>query len=79
MSPLVSQTLLILRNDLRINWREFRSGRLSVGLIVIGLLLTLGHVIAFLVFLRLKQPPPIALEAFGWAFFGLIMLSAAMT
>ncbi|MBL9190709.1 MAG: hypothetical protein JNJ82_00045 [Opitutaceae bacterium] len=79
MSPLVSQTLLILRNDLRINWREFRSGRLSVGLIVIGLLLILGHVIAFLVFLRLKQPPPIALEAFGWAFFGLIMLSAAMT
>ena len=80
MSVLLKQTRLILRNDLRLLWREIRSGKLKIATsaILLGLVLLVFHAISILVFANLRQPPPLAIEAGLWAFFGFLMLGAAM-
>ncbi|MBL9206511.1 MAG: hypothetical protein JNN01_15575, partial [Opitutaceae bacterium] len=80
MSPFVSQTSLILRNDLRLAWRGLLAGKVRglLGLGLVALLVILAHGVTLLILLQLKQPPPLVAEAFVWGFFGLIMLSVGM-
>lgn len=80
MSVLLKQTRLILRNDLRLLWREIRSGKLKIATsaFLLGLVLLGLHAISILVFANLRQPPPLPIEAGLWAFFGFLMLGAAM-
>jgi ABC-2 type transport system permease protein len=80
MSVLLKQTRLILRNDLRLLWREIRSGKLKIATsaALLSLILLALHGISILGFLQLNKTPPLALEAGLWAFFGFLMLGAAM-
>ena len=80
MSALLKQTRLILRNDLRLLWREIRSGKLKIatGATLLVLVLLVLHAISIFAFSHLNQTPPLAVEAGLWAFFGFLMLGAAM-
>jgi ABC-2 type transport system permease protein len=80
MRTLLSQTRCILRNDLRLLWRDLRSGKTRIlgNALLIGLVLLVFHIISVLFFSHLRQTPPLALEAGIWAFFGFLMLGAAM-
>lgn len=80
MSALLGQTRLVLRNDLRLWWRDLRSGKsklLTNGLLL-GLGLTVLHAISLLLFFNLRHSPPLGVEAGVWAFFGFLMLGGAM-
>ncbi|MEO5958955.1 MAG: hypothetical protein ABIZ49_09245 [Opitutaceae bacterium] len=80
MNSLAAQTRLILRNDLRLLWRDLRSGRmkeyLSVGLFVV--LFCIFNAIAIGIFFAFRQSPPLGAETLAWLFFGFLMLGAAM-
>lgn len=82
MTPpsLFRQTGLILRNDLRLLWRNYVAGRWRAlgGIALMVLFLVLAHGVAFLVFANVRQPPPLQIEAAGWYFFTFFMLGAAM-
>lgn len=80
MSALLAQTRLILRNDLRLLWRELRSGKFKIATsaVLIGFVLLVLHGVSILGFLQLKQTPPLGIETGLWAFFGFLMLGAAM-
>jgi ABC-2 type transport system permease protein len=80
MSPLLRQTRCILRNDLRLLWRDLRTGkmRLMGSALLIGAVLLILHVISVLVFSQIDRTPPLAIEAGVWAFFAFLMLGASM-
>jgi ABC-2 type transport system permease protein len=80
MSTLLRQTGCILRNDLRLLWRDVRSGKMRImgNAFLLTLLLLGAHILSVFLFLRLKHTPPLGLEAGLWAFFGFLMLGAAM-
>ncbi len=80
MKRLLSQTRRILSNDLRLLWRDLRSGKMRIlgNAFLIGLALLFLHGISLLVFSQLEQSPPLGLEAGVWAFFGFLMLGASM-
>jgi ABC-2 type transport system permease protein len=80
MSALLRQTRCILRNDLRLLWRDIRAGkmRLVANAALLALLLLATHLVSAFFFFNLKQVPPLAIEAGLWAFFGFLMLGAAM-
>ncbi|ATC64974.1 hypothetical protein CMV30_13920 [Nibricoccus aquaticus] len=80
MSALLRQTRLILRNDLRLLWRELRTGKLKIATsaTLLALALLVLHAISILLFTHLQQTPPLGLEAGLWAFFGFLMLGASM-
>ncbi len=77
---LLAQVRLILRNDLRLLWRESRTGilRLAGRFGVLGLVLVAGHLFTFLLFSQLRDWPPLGIEAGIWAFFGFAMLGISM-
>ena len=80
MSALLAQTRLVLRNDLRLWWRDLRAGKsklLTNGLLI-GLILLVLHTISLFVFFNLRTFPPLGAEAGVWAFFGFLMLGGAM-
>lgn len=80
MTSLFGPALLILRNDLRLRWREFRAGRWralgSAGLI--GVVLVIVQAIAFFVLHSLRGGIPAQAEVIAWAFFGMMMVGSAM-
>lgn len=80
MRSLRAQTWLILRNDLRLLWREMRSGkrRLFSGIAVLGILALILQAITLFIFLMLKQPPPLIAQTVAWWFIGFIMLAASI-
>lgn len=80
MSVLLSQTRCILRNDLRLLWRDIREGktRIATNAALLSLLLLVLHLASAFFFSNLNDAPPIAIEAGFWAFFGFLMLGAAM-
>jgi ABC-2 type transport system permease protein len=80
MSALLRQTRCILRNDLRLLWRDIRAGkmRLIANAALLTLFLLALHGISAFLFFHLKHAPPLALEAGFWTFFGFLMLGAAM-
>jgi ABC-2 type transport system permease protein len=80
MSPLAIQTRLVLRNDLRLLWRDLMSTRwkdfLSVSLIVV--LFLIANAIVIPIFFAFRRPPPLGAETIAWLFFGSLMLTTAM-
>lgn len=80
MSPLAAQTRLILRNDLRLLWRDLMATRwkdyLSISLVVV--LFLIANAIAIPIFFAIGRQPPLGAETVVWLFFGFAMLSAAM-
>lgn len=77
---LYQQAWLILRNDLRLSWREFRSGKLRLFSTLPFLILVLlaFQALMILICVALKRPPPLAAETVIWFFFGFFMLGASM-
>ena len=77
---LARQTSVILRNDLRLLWRDYRTLRWrafgTAGLL--ALILIVVHVFAFFIVHSLRQPPALGLEATAWVFFGFFMLGSTM-
>jgi ABC-2 type transport system permease protein len=77
---LAAPTWLILRNDLRLLWRDLRTGKMkllsNVGFI--ALMLAALHLLTITVALGRKDPPPLFGETMGWLFFGFMMLGTAM-
>lgn len=80
MRLLFRQLWVILHHDVRLLWRELRSSKWNllgnVGL-VLGLLVA-AQAIALLICLQCSTPPPLAIAAGAWMFFGCIMLGTAM-
>ena len=80
MSSLAAQTRLVLRNDLRLLWRDIMATRwkdyLSVSLIVV--LFLIANAIVIPIFFIFHCRPPLTGETIAWLFFGFMMLSAAM-
>jgi ABC-2 type transport system permease protein len=80
MSPLAAQTRLVLRNDLRLLWRDLMATRwkdfLSISLIVV--LFLIANAIAIALFFAFRRQPPLGAETIAWLFFGFLMLSTAM-
>jgi ABC-2 type transport system permease protein len=79
MNALAKQTGLILRNDLRLLWRDARTGKLQLfsNLILIGILFVLFNGSTILIFSAFGRPPLVG-ETVAWFFFGFLMLGAAM-
>ncbi len=80
MSPLLTQTWLILRHDLRLTWRDLNTGRwkdyVSVSLFVV--LFAIANAIAIGIFFAFGKTPPLVGETVAWLLFGSIMFTAAM-
>ncbi len=80
MRSLAAHTWLILRNDLRLLWRDMLTGKLrlfsSVGFLVFILIVL--HGMSLLVFGMAKQPPPLTAETIAWFFIGFVMFGTAM-
>jgi ABC-2 type transport system permease protein len=80
MSPLLAQTWLILRNDLRLTWRDLNAGRwkdyVSWSLFVV--LFLVANAISIAIFFAFGKAPPLIGETVAWLFFGSIMFTAAM-
>lgn len=78
--PLWRQTGVIVKNDLRLLWREYlsRRKRMFATWALLGLVLVGGHVLAFFLFGMLRQPPPLAIEGAIWLFFGFFILGSTM-
>jgi|GEM_PF-1327916 len=80
MSALFKQTRLILRNDLRLLWRDFRASKFKIAsskTLLIALIVLLNAV-SILAIAVLKPAPSLSLEAGLWAFFVFLMLGASM-
>lgn len=80
VTVLLAQTWLILRNDFRLLWRDFRAGKLhafSSG-VFLGIVFVLVQAVTILMFIGLRRPPPLGIEAFAWFFIGFVMLGAGM-
>ena len=75
-----AETWLILRNDLRLLWRDVRTSRLRVfsSLILLGILLLVFQAGMILVCVAMGRPPPLTVEAIIWFFAGFVMLGSAM-
>ena len=82
MTPLslAAQTRLILRNDLRLLWRDLKASRwkdfLNVGLAVV--LFLVANAVSIALFFAFRHQPALGTETIAWFFFGFIMLGAAM-
>ena len=80
MSAFVAQTRLILRNDLRLLWRDLLASRFrSIG--NVSLLVTLfviANAISIAVFFGIGRQAPLAGETFVWLFFAFLILGTAM-
>jgi ABC-2 type transport system permease protein len=81
VKTVLAQARLILRNDLRLLWRDLLGGRMKLfgSALVIVLVLLVLHALSILFFLGFRSPPALGAEAGVWAFFGFLMLGAAMT
>ncbi len=78
---LYHQAWLILRNDLRLSWREFRAGKLRLFSRLPFLILVLLAYQALMVLAGLAasgRTLPLAFETVIWFFFGFFMLGASM-
>lgn len=71
---------LILRNDLRLGWRDLRGHKLRTSLLLLGgtALLVLGHGAVIALCVGRAAPPPLVVEATIWAFAATFMLGIAM-
>ena len=80
MNSLAAQTRLILRNDLRLLWRDLKAGRAGAWAngALIGVLFAVANIIAITVCFIFHRQPAIGYETLAWFFFGFVMLSAAM-
>lgn len=80
MNRLGAQIRLILRNDLRLLWRDLRSGKLQVFAngVFGGIALLAFHALALALFFNLRQPPTLVIENIAWVFFTFLMLGSAM-
>ena len=80
MNSLLAEAWIILRNDIRLLWRDLRSGRLQAfsSLTLLAIVFVLLHGLMILMFLGLHRPLPLGVEAFAWFFFGFVMLGAGM-
>jgi ABC-2 type transport system permease protein len=80
MTSLAAQTGLILRNDLRLLWRDLSVTRwknyLSGSLIAV--LFLIFNAISITLFFVIRRQPPLGAETLAWLFFGFLMLGAAM-
>jgi ABC-2 type transport system permease protein len=77
---LAAQTRVILRNDLRLLWRDLAASRwknyLSLSLVVV--LFLIANAVSIGVFFAIHEPVPLGFESLAWLFFGFMMLGAAM-
>lgn len=80
MNPLLAQTWLILRVDLRLMWRDLAQHPLReyVTFALVVVLFVIANVISIAVFFVFRKQPPLGGEMIMWLFFGLMMLGAAM-
>ncbi len=78
MSPLYAQVRLILRNDLRLLWRDFVGNRDFLSITLLVVLLCILHAISIPLFFVLRPHPSLGAETFLWIAFAFIMLAAAM-
>lgn len=80
MNSLAAQTWLILRNDLRLFWRDLRSGkaRMFSGTALMIVLFVLFQGVAILAFYALRTPPPLIAETVIWFFVAFVMLGASV-
>lgn len=80
MNSLAAQTWLILRNDLRLLWRDLLTGKMRMfsSFAFIGFLFVLLNAVSILVFVLLHRSPPLVAETIAWSFFAFVMLGAAM-
>src|SRR4051812_25129497 len=79
MRSLAAQTSLILRNDLRLFWRDITAakGRVFSSWGFLAVLFVLANAITIFVCVMLKQPPALVTETMLWLFFAFVMLGAA--
>lgn len=81
MNVVLTQARLILRNDLRLLWRDMGSGKwrtLSRSLGLVGAAFCAANILAIIIFFAVRRTPPLEAETIAWLFFGVIMLGAAM-
>ncbi len=80
MNTLGTQTWLILRNDLRLFWRDLRSGkaRMFSGTAMMVLLFVMLQGVAILTFFALRTAPPLVAETIAWFFVAFVMLGASV-
>lgn len=78
--PLFSATWLILRNDLRLLWRDVKTGRMGAyaNFVLVAALLIVANVVSIAIFVALGRAPSLNLQTVAWLFFGFMMLGAAM-
>ena len=80
MKSLFAQTSLILRNDLRLLWRDFRTAPgLTSSLGLLGVFFVLTQLISIVLFIHFRTPPSLAIETGVWFFFTLMMVAAAIS
>lgn len=77
---LATHTWIIVRNDLRLLWREWMTGKrqLFSSLTFVIFLFAILQVAALLLFWAVRRDPSLTVMAVFWAFFGFVMLGAAM-
>lgn len=80
MNSLTAEIRLILRNDLRLLWRDVQATRwksvMSVSLLVV--LFLFANALSIALFFGFRQQPSLGYETLAWLFFGFVMLGAAM-
>ncbi len=80
MRPLLAHAGIILRNDLRLSWRELLAGRrgafLSVGLV--AALFALANIVSVVLFFAIGGHPSVEAETVVWLWFAFMMLGMAM-
>lgn len=80
MSSVVRHAWVILRNDLRLLWRELKASRLGDYLsgALAAVLFTLANVLAIALFFAFRRSPALGVEHLVWLIFGFFMIAAAM-
>jgi len=80
VKSLFAQAWIILRNDLRLLWRNFRAGRWAAlgKTALLGVIVVVLHGFAITFFWTANIFPPLFVDSLIWALFGFMMLGAAM-
>jgi ABC-2 type transport system permease protein len=81
MRTVLAQTRLILRNDLRLLWRDLGRGKwqsLTRSFGLVGFLFVLVNLGCIAIFFALRPTFSLGAETLAWLFFAFLMLGAAM-
>ena len=80
MRSFASQSWLILRNDLRLLWRDLQAGRLKdyLSISLVAVLFCIINAAAIGVFFVFRRSPPLGYESLAWIFLSSLMLAAAI-